>query len=298
MTAFRRNTTASPWPRCATRSAAPAACASVRTCIRRCAAATTRKYSTARPAPASSILEPAAIRRSARLGCHRTHQPLQCVPQSKIPPPRSARKRATLDLHSPAPPSGVYIANIDGASRGNPGPAAYAVVLRDPEGKIVLELGKKIGRETNNVAEYYALLAALDYAMNQDIRALRIRSDSELLVRQMQGRYKVKSPDLKPLYERALKQARQIPYFAIEHVRRELNSEADAPGQHRARFRRSFPFRAESRNRPRRKRKNRRSRSLARSTRPHLPQLGRRFRFSFARSRARIERRSGPGGAA
>jgi len=99
--------------------------------------------------------------------------------------------------------------------------------LRDAEGKIVLELAKKIGRETNNVAEYYALLAALDYAVNQGISALRVRSDSELLVRQMQGRYKVKSPELKPLHERASKLARQVGYFAIEHVRRELNRDAD-----------------------------------------------------------------------
>lgn len=127
-----------------------------------------------------------------------------------------------------APPAGVYIANIDGASRGNPGPAAYAVVMRDPNGKIVLELGKRLGRDTNNVAEYYALLAALDYAINSGVKALRIRSDSELLVRQMQGRYKVKSPDLKPLHERALKLSRQLTYFTIEHVRRELNRDADA----------------------------------------------------------------------
>jgi probable phosphoglycerate mutase len=122
----------------------------------------------------------------------------------------------------------VHIANIDGASRGNPGPASYAVVLRDPQGNIVLELAKNIGRETNNVAEYFALLAALDYAISHNISALRIRSDSELLVRQMQGRYKVKSADLKPLHERAAKLARQLQYFAIEHVRRELNRDADA----------------------------------------------------------------------
>jgi probable phosphoglycerate mutase len=144
----------------------------------------------------------------------------------RIPPPSSARLFS--DAQAAGPPAGVHIANIDGASRGNPGPAAYAVVLRDAEGKIVLELAKKIGRETNNVAEYYALLAALDYAVNQGIAALRIRSDSELLVRQMQGRYKVKSPELKPLHERAAKLARQIGYFTIEHVRRELNRDADA----------------------------------------------------------------------
>ena len=145
---------------------------------------------------------------------------------SKPTAPGSARLFA--DAHLAPPPSSVHVANIDGASRGNPGPASYAVVLRDPSGKIVLELAKNIGRETNNVAEYYALLAALDYATSHHIRGLRIRSDSELLVRQMQGRYKVKSPDLKPLHERAAKLARQIQYFVIEHVRRELNSDADA----------------------------------------------------------------------
>src|SRR5580704_14994096 len=143
-------------------------------------------------------------------------------PQSNVP----GSARLFADVH-PAPPA-VHIANIDGASRGNPGPASYAVVLRDPSGKTVLELAKNIGLATNNVAEYYALLAALDYATSHDIRALRIRSDSELLVRQMQGRYKVKSLDLKPLHERAAKLARQIQYFVIEHVRRELNSDADA----------------------------------------------------------------------
>ncbi len=148
------------------------------------------------------------------------------TPGSRTPPPGSARLFS--DAQSAGPPAGVYIANIDGASRGNPGPAAYAVVLRDPDGKVILTLGKQFGRDTNNVAEYYGLLAALDYAGSHGIRALRIRSDSELLVRQMQGIYKVKSADLKPLYERALKLSRSLGYFAIEHVRRELNREADA----------------------------------------------------------------------
>lgn len=145
---------------------------------------------------------------------------------SKTSPPGSARLFS--DSHPAAPPSGVHVANIDGASRGNPGPASYAVVIRDASGQVVLELAKKLGRETNNVAEYYALLAALDYAANHGIAALRIRSDSELLVRQMQGRYKVKNANLKPLHERASKLARQLGYFAIEHVRREQNRDADA----------------------------------------------------------------------
>ncbi len=148
------------------------------------------------------------------------------TPSSKIPPPSSARLFS--DAQVSGPPAGVHIANIDGASRGNPGPASYAVVLRDPSGKVILELGKKFGRDTNNVAEYYALLAALDYATTHGITALRVRSDSELLVRQMQGRYKVKSPDLKPLYERASKLSRQIAYFVVEHIPREMNSDADA----------------------------------------------------------------------
>jgi ribonuclease HI len=136
---------------------------------------------------------------------------------------------ARLFAVSPAaPPAAVYIANIDGAARGNPGPASYAVVMRDPAGCVILELAKKLGRQTNNVAEYYALLAALDYATTHGITALRVRSDSELLVRHMQGRYKVKSADLKPLYERAQKLSRQLAYFVIEHVPREKNGDADA----------------------------------------------------------------------
>jgi probable phosphoglycerate mutase len=144
----------------------------------------------------------------------------------KTSPPGSSRLFA--EAHPAAPPAGIHIANIDGASRGNPGPAAYAVVIRDADGKLVLELAKKFGRDTNNVAEYYALLAALDFATTHGIEALRIRSDSELLVRQMQGRYKVKSEDLKPLHERASILSRQLKYFVIEHVRREQNRDADA----------------------------------------------------------------------
>jgi ribonuclease HI len=122
----------------------------------------------------------------------------------------------------------AYTAYIDGAARGNPGPAAYAVVLRRPDGTPLESLGKYIGRQTNNVAEYYALIAALDYAAAHNLRRLRVRSDSELLVRQMKGIYKVKSPDLRPLYERARKMATALETFAVEHVPRERNSEADA----------------------------------------------------------------------
>jgi ribonuclease HI len=139
--------------------------------------------------------------------------------------PRSARLFS--EPAPAAPPADVCIANVDGASRGNPGPAAYAVVIRRPDGTPAAELGKYIGRTTNNVAEYYGLIAALDYAAGHNIRRLRVRSDSELLVRQMQGRYKVKSLDLRPLHERAGKLARGLDYFAIEHIPREQNARAD-----------------------------------------------------------------------
>jgi ribonuclease HI len=122
----------------------------------------------------------------------------------------------------------AYRANIDGGSRGNPGPASYGVVVRNEKDEIVAKLKKYIGRMTNNVAEYYGLIAALDYAQSSGVRALRIESDSELLVRQMRGHYKVKSPDLRPLFERAKKMAQTFESFRIDHVYREQNSEADA----------------------------------------------------------------------
>jgi ribonuclease HI len=122
----------------------------------------------------------------------------------------------------------AYQANVDGGSRGNPGPAAYGVVVRDPRGEIVARLKKYIGKNTNNVAEYFGLIAALDYAQNHGIRALRVESDSELMVKQMRGQYKVKSEELKPLFERAKKMSQTFESFRINHVYREQNKEADA----------------------------------------------------------------------
>jgi ribonuclease HI len=126
------------------------------------------------------------------------------------------------------PAIAAWRANIDGGSRGNPGPASYGVVVRDPRGEIVARLKKYIGRMTNNVAEYYGLIAALDYAQSQGIRQLRIEADSELMVKQMRGQYKVKSPELRPLFERARKMAQSLESFRIDHVYREQNAEADA----------------------------------------------------------------------
>jgi ribonuclease HI len=126
------------------------------------------------------------------------------------------------------PANAAYRFNIDGGSRGNPGPASYGVLVRDARGEVVAKLKKYIGRATNNVAEYYGLIAALDYAHSQNMRALRIESDSELLVKQMRGQYKVKSEELRPLFERARKMSQAFESFRIDHVYREENSEADA----------------------------------------------------------------------
>src|SRR5262245_39367884 len=142
-----------------------------------------------------------------------------------IPPHRGA---GLFGEPEPEAKPAAWRSNIDGGSRGNPGPAAYGVVIRNPRGEIVTRLKKYIGRTTNNVAEYYGLIAALDYAQSNNVRALHIESDSELLVKQMRGQYKVKSADLKPLFERAKKMSQSFPSFRINHIYREQNREADA----------------------------------------------------------------------
>ena len=119
------------------------------------------------------------------------------------------------------------VANIDGGARGNPGPAAYGVVVRNAQGEVVKEWGEYLGIQTNNVAEYSALIAALEYAAGAKHKSLKVLSDSELLVRQMRGEYKVKNPALRELYDRAGALTRKLDHFSIEHVLRERNREAD-----------------------------------------------------------------------
>lgn len=121
---------------------------------------------------------------------------------------------------------GSAIANIDGGSRGNPGPAGYGVHIEQPDGTVT-ELKQYLGSCTNNVAEYNGLLAALKWAADHRITQLRVRSDSELLVKQMRGEYRVKSAGLQPLYEEARALARRIGRVTFEHVRRESNKDAD-----------------------------------------------------------------------
>ena len=117
---------------------------------------------------------------------------------------------------------------IDGGSRGNPGPAGFGVHGEDSDGQVVVELYGFLGQATNNVAEYAGLLAALRWARDAGIGSLRLFSDSQLLVRQIQGSYKVRNAGLLPLFRRARGLLSSIPDFAIEHVRREENREADA----------------------------------------------------------------------
>lgn len=123
--------------------------------------------------------------------------------------------------------SARLIAYVDGGSRGNPGPAGYGVVVESAEGAPRAELKAYLGRQTNNYAEYQGLLAALRWAREQGVTALEVRADSELLVRQMTGRYQVRSPALRPLFEQARAWAGGLASFAIRHVPREQNRAAD-----------------------------------------------------------------------
>jgi ribonuclease HI len=124
-------------------------------------------------------------------------------------------------------PQGYLVAHIDGGSRGNPGPSGYGVIMEDEVGRPVAERSEFLGKQTNNYAEYSGLLAALSYALKNGFTALKVISDSELLVKQIRGEYKVSSPALKQLYDQARKLIDQLDYFEIKHVLREKNREAD-----------------------------------------------------------------------
>ncbi len=124
-------------------------------------------------------------------------------------------------------PSAVHTAHIDGGARGNPGPAGYGVVITDTQGKKIAEISQYLGHRTNNYAEYNGLLAVLRYAIAQKIESLKIISDSELMVRQMKGIYKVRHPELRTLYDEAQHLTSQIEHIEIRHALREHNQDAD-----------------------------------------------------------------------
>jgi ribonuclease HI len=125
------------------------------------------------------------------------------------------------------PPGHYLIAHSDGGARGNPGPAGYGVVLQDQSGRKVAQLSEYLGHQTNNFAEYQGLIAALEYALEHGPKALKLISDSELLVRQIKGIYKVKNAVLQDLHGRAKELIAQLEWFSIGHALREHNTEAD-----------------------------------------------------------------------
>ena len=131
------------------------------------------------------------------------------------------------DAPQQAPPAHYLHAHIDGGARGNPGPAGYGVVLQDESGRRVAALSEYLGRQTNNFAEYQGLIAALEYALKHGPKALKVISDSELLVRQIKGIYKVKNATLQDLHARAKELIAQLEWFSIGHALREQNREAD-----------------------------------------------------------------------
>jgi probable phosphoglycerate mutase len=118
-------------------------------------------------------------------------------------------------------------AHCDGGSRGNPGPSGYGAVVEDAKGRVLAELSEFVGIQTNNFAEYSGLLAVLKWATENGAKHVRVISDSELMVKQMQGKYAVKSPILKPLYEEARKLSRRLDGFEMRHTLRGGNKHAD-----------------------------------------------------------------------
>jgi ribonuclease HI len=125
------------------------------------------------------------------------------------------------------PPAHYLTAHSDGGARGNPGPAGYGVVIHDESGRKVAQLSEYLGHQTNNFAEYQGLITALEYALQHGPKALKLISDSELLVRQIKGIYKVKNPTLRDLHARAKQLIAQLEWFSIGHALREHNQEAD-----------------------------------------------------------------------
>jgi ribonuclease HI len=139
----------------------------------------------------------------------------------------SSRVTRELFTERENPPEHYLIAFIDGGARGNPGPAGYGVVIQDEAGRKVAALSEYLGHQTNNFAEYQGLIAALEYAVAHGHKALKVISDSELLVRQIKGIYKVKNAALQDLHGRAKQLIAQLSWFAIGHVLRGHNEEAD-----------------------------------------------------------------------
>jgi ribonuclease HI len=130
-------------------------------------------------------------------------------------------------LFSESRPDSFVIAYTDGGARGNPGPSGFGVYITDNKGKKIAELSRYLGHQTNNVAEYSGLLAALEWAVENGPRAMQVVSDSELMVKQIRGVYKVNNPALQELHAKAKKLISQLDWFDIRHVLRGQNQNAD-----------------------------------------------------------------------
>ena len=144
-------------------------------------------------------------------------------------PPRHAPPSLFQPEITTAPPSNKdwINAHCDGGARGNPGPAGYGALIQDHEGMVLAELSEFLGIRTNNYAEYSGLLGCLQYALDHHYPRLRVVSDSELMVKQIQGKYKVNSPDLKPLWQEARNRIARLEAFEITHALRHKNKDAD-----------------------------------------------------------------------
>src|SRR3984885_13629179 len=137
------------------------------------------------------------------------------APAAAANPEKSAQRSQWINAH------------CDGGARGNPGPAGYGALIQDDHGMVIAELSEFLGMRTNNYAEYSGLLGCLQYALDHHHPRLRVVSDSELMVKQIQGKYQVKSPDLKPLYDEAKRRIAKLEAFEITHALRHKNKDAD-----------------------------------------------------------------------
>jgi len=142
-------------------------------------------------------------------------------------PSRSVSPGLFSEAPASSAPNGWVTAHCDGGARGNPGPSGYGAVLTGSAGEPLAELSEFLGIRTNNYAEYSGLLGVLDYALEHGYRRLRVISDSELMVKQIQGKYRVNSPDLKPLWQEAKNRIARLEGFEISHALRHKNKDAD-----------------------------------------------------------------------
>jgi ribonuclease HI len=150
------------------------------------------------------------------------------VPQATAAGTLKSMNTPLFPSASPAPSGSVWFtAHCDGGSRGNPGPSGYGAVIEDPQARVIARLSEYLGRQTNNFAEYSGLVAVLRWALENRVGRLRVVSDSELMVKQMKGLYKVRNPGLIPLWEEAKRLAARLEGFQITHTLRGGNKEAD-----------------------------------------------------------------------